>query len=174
MLKLAFSGRFCPLNMQRGGYTIGPENDLSEDVHPNNAKIGAHVKIRTGTILFGSEKNPLVIGNDVVIGPRCYLQGGTCPIVIGDRVTLSIGTVIHTDSGPNHSTLLQKMFPITSGPVTIEDDVWIGSYAVILPGVTIGKGSVIGAHAVVKKSVPPGSIVDPVPVRIAQLPPLSE
>lgn len=46
-----------------------------------------------------------------------------------------------------------------SKPVVIEDNVWIGEYAAILKGVTVGKGSIVAAHAVVTKDVPPYSIV---------------
>ncbi len=53
-------------------------------------------------------------------------------------------------------------------PVVIEDDVWIGSRVIILPGVTIGKGSVIGASAVVTKSVPPYSVVAGNPAKIVK------
>lgn len=53
-------------------------------------------------------------------------------------------------------------------PVVIEDDVWIGSRVIILPGVTIGKGSVIGASAVVSKSVPPYSVVAGNPAKIVK------
>ncbi|MGE3273401.1 MAG: DapH/DapD/GlmU-related protein, partial [Chloroflexota bacterium] len=48
---------------------------------------------------------------------------------------------------------------IASAPVTIEDRVWIGARAIILKGVTIGQDSVIGAGAIVTKSVPPRSVV---------------
>jgi acetyltransferase-like isoleucine patch superfamily enzyme len=81
-------------------------------------------------------------------------------------VTLAVGVVIHTDSGPNTSPLLQKSYPITASPVTIEDDVWICDYAVILPGVRIGKGSVVGAHSVVKSDVAPGTVVAGQPARL--------
>lgn len=53
-------------------------------------------------------------------------------------------------------------------PVVIEDDVWIGLRVTILPGVTIGKGSVIGASAVVTKSVPPYSVVAGNPAKIVK------
>ena len=52
--------------------------------------------------------------------------------------------------------------------VIIEDDVWIGSRVTILPGVTIGEGSVIGASAVVAKSVPPYSVVVGNPAKIVK------
>nr|WP_269851768.1 DapH/DapD/GlmU-related protein [Methanosarcina horonobensis] len=50
--------------------------------------------------------------------------------------------------------------------ISIEDDVWIGTNATILPGVTIGKNSVIGAGAVVNKSIPPNSVVVGIPAKI--------
>lgn len=46
----------------------------------------------------------------------------------------------------------------TKGPIIINDNVWIGEKATICPGVTIGKGSIIGANAVVTKSIPPYSV----------------
>lgn len=154
--------------MQRGGYTCGSEVDLSEDVHPNFVKMGSRIKIRTGAILFGAAERELEIGDDVFIGARCYLQGGAAKIRIGSRVTFAVGIAVHSDSGPNTSPLLQKHYPITAADITIEDDVWIGDYAVILPGVTIGKGSVVGAHAVVKENVPPGSVVAGQPAKVVK------
>lgn len=51
-------------------------------------------------------------------------------------------------------------------PVYIDDDVWIGARVIILPGITIGKGSILGAGSVVTKDVPPFSIVAGNPARI--------
>jgi len=154
--------------MKRGGYTAGSDVDLSEDVHPNYVIIGDRVKIRTGTILFGSESEHLLIGNDVYINARCVLHGGAAKLSIGNRVTLAIGVVIHTDSGPNSSPLLQRHYPITAAPVVIDDDVWIGDYAVILPGVRIGRGSVIGAFSLVKEDVLPRTVVAGQPANIVK------
>lgn len=54
----------------------------------------------------------------------------------------------------------------TIGEVIIEDDVWIGAGAKILSGITVGKGAVIGANAVVTSDIPPYAIVGGVPARI--------
>lgn len=145
--------------MQRGGYICGEEIDFADDVHPNHVRMGSRVKIRNGTILYGSPKTPLIMGDDIYINARCLLHGGSAPLVIGDRVSLGCGVIIHTDSGPNTSPLLQTVYPMKPGSVTIEDDVWIGTYAFIMPGVRIGHGSVIGAQALIRKDVPPHSVV---------------
>ncbi len=145
--------------MQRGGYAVGLNTDLSENVHPNFVRMGDRVKIRDGVILYGSEKRPLIIGNDVYINARCLLHAGSAPLVIGNRVTLSCGVVIHTDTGPNTSPALQEIYPITAGGVTLEEDVWIGTYVVILPSVRVGHGSVVGAQSVLRSDVPPHSLV---------------
>jgi acetyltransferase-like isoleucine patch superfamily enzyme len=51
-------------------------------------------------------------------------------------------------------------------PVTIEDDVWIGSNAIILPGVRIGKGSVIGAGSIVTSDIPPYALAYGTPAKV--------
>ncbi len=152
--------------MKRGGYKTGSDVDLAEDVHPNFAKLGDRVRIRSGTILFGSQKYPLIIGNDVYINAKCVIHGGSARIKIGNRVTLAVGVIIHSDSGPNTSPMLQKTYPIVAKPVTIGDDVWIGDYAVIMPGVKIGKGSVVGAYSLVKTDVPPCTVVAGQPAQV--------
>ena len=53
-------------------------------------------------------------------------------------------------------------------PVIIEDNVWVGEFAAILKGVTVGKGSIIGSHSVVTKDVPPYSIAVGNPARIVR------
>ena len=92
------------------------------------------------------------------IGYRCRIQG-RC--IIGEHVMMAPECQIWTQ---NHDTKRQEGKPWLSGntpeqPVTIHDGVWIGSRAIILPGVTIGEGAVIGAGAVVTKDVPDYAIV---------------
>ncbi|MBR4243334.1 MAG: hypothetical protein IKR98_05525 [Bacteroidaceae bacterium] len=55
---------------------------------------------------------------------------------------------------------------VSKGPVVIEDNVWIGEMACIMPGVTIGRGAIVGANAVVTHDVPPYTLVAGNPARI--------
>lgn len=95
-------------------------------------------------------------GERVFINQGCYFLdfGG---ITVGDRVLIGPRVTLST---AGHPVEVDERFDfITYAPITIEDDVWIGAAATITPGVTIGRGSVVGAGAVVAKDVPPLSVV---------------
>lgn len=62
-----------------------------------------------------------------------------------------------------------EKLPENDAPVVIEDDVWTGANVTILKGVTIGRGSIIAADAVVTKSFPPYSIIDGVPAKVLKM-----
>ena len=78
-----------------------------------------------------------------------------------------IYTQNHCTSNPDVPMRTQGMTQIM--PVIIEDDVWIGARVCILPGVVIGKGSVIGACAVVSKSIPPYSVAVGNPAKVVKI-----
>jgi acetyltransferase-like isoleucine patch superfamily enzyme len=95
-------------------------------------------------------------GERVFINQGCFFLdlGG---ITIGDRVLIGPRVTLST---AGHPVELDERYDfITYAPILIEDDVWIGAAATITPGVTIGRGSVVGAGAVVAKDVPPLSLV---------------
>ena len=108
----------------------------------------------------------------VVIGNRCFLgdevmldvRGG---ITLGDDVTLSNRTTVvtHINVGFDDHPL-QKSYPTKELSVTVQKGVYIGTGAIILPGVTIGRESVIGAGAVVTKDVPSRSLAVGVPAKV--------
>ncbi len=102
----------------------------------------------------------LSIGRDSVINPRCKLdtRGG---ISIGNKVSISQEVIILTADHDVTST----DFAGRNRRVVIEDYVWIGTRAIILPGVVIGRGAVIAAGAVVTKDVEPFAIVAGVPAQ---------
>jgi len=107
----------------------------------------------------------IVIGDDVGMS-GCTVSAATS-ITIGDHVLLGSGCLI-TDSDSHPVDPVERRLGGTavSKPVVIEEDVFVGARAMILKGVTIGKGSVVGAGAVVTKSVPQDSIVAGNPAKI--------
>ncbi|MEU4623339.1 sugar O-acetyltransferase [Actinoplanes sp. NPDC023801] len=86
-------------------------------------------------------------------------------IRIGDGVMIAPGVTLTTTGHPIHPDLRED-FRRFSEPIVIEDKVWIGSNAVVLPGVRIGYGSVIGAGSVVTHDIPPLSVAVGVPCRV--------
>lgn len=95
---------------------------------------------------------------------NCYFSGYN-GIVFGHNVLFAPGVKIISS---NHA-FSESRLPLKSGPVVIEDNVWLGANCVILPGICIGKNSVVGAGAVVTKNVLENSIVAGNPARIIGL-----
>jgi acetyltransferase-like isoleucine patch superfamily enzyme len=101
------------------------------------------------------------IGAGTRVNRGCALdtRGG---LRIGDQVSLSPEVIVLT---ADHD-LAAPGFPLRHRPVVIEDHVWIGMRALVLPGVRIGRGAVVAAGAVVTRDVEPLSIVAGVPARV--------
>ena len=112
----------------------------------------------------------LIIGDGVSFNYYCHV-GCINKIVIGNHVMVG-SYVLITDH--SHGELERTSVPVakrkllSKGPVIIEDNVWIGEHACIMPGVTIGEGSIIGANAVVTHDVPPFSVAVGVPARVVK------
>lgn len=144
---------------------LGKDADL-RDVKASSVSIGDKTRVREYSVIFGSEKNPAKIGKECYVGAFCYMQG-VYGLEIGDNVSFAPGVKIFTDSGPN-SGPLEKAYPIKSGPVKIGDGAWICANAVILPGVTIGKNSIVGANSVVHSDVPDGVVFSGAPAKFVK------
>jgi UDP-2-acetamido-3-amino-2,3-dideoxy-glucuronate N-acetyltransferase len=123
------------------------------------------------SIGFGVE-----IGDNVTIGSHCYIGNYT---VIGDESRIQTGVFLPNNSvigdrvfiGP-HCVFTDDRYPrvnkdYTAQPPILENDVSIGAGAVILPGVTIGEGSIVGAGTVVTRNVPRHVTVRGAPSQIA-------
>ena len=104
----------------------------------------------------------ITIGKNVFINRCCNFQdqGG---ITIEDGVLIGHNVVLATI---NHEMNPAKRSSMEMAPIHICKNVWVGSNATILPGVTVGDGSVIAAGAVVTKDVPPGVVVGGIPAKI--------
>ena len=113
----------------------------------------------------------LTIGNDVYIGPHALFLCTESQIFIGNKVlfgphvTIIGGDHRITDVGRFIYDVLDK-HPEDDQDVYIEDDVWIGTNTTLLKGVTVGRGSVVAAGALVTKDVPPYAIVGGVPAKV--------
>jgi len=104
--------------------------------------------------------------NNAEINKDCLLLAKNT-IKIGENSTLAYRVIILTSANPNGpKNLLSKIYPAKTAPVIIEDNVWVGANAVILPGVKIGRCSVVSAGAIVTKDVPAYTLVAGAPATI--------
>jgi len=111
------------------------------------------------------------IGNDVYIAPGAVFLSSDSEIMIGNKVLFGPNVTIITG---DHSLDLRGKYiyditekrPGEDLPVVLEDDVWVGTGAIILKGVTIKRGAIIAAGAIVTKDVPPYAIAGGIPARV--------
>lgn len=122
-------------------------------------KIGKGSTIHMGTRFF--KPNGVKIGADTMVGDNAFLDGRD-KLIIGDHVDIASQVLIYN----SEHDLNAEDFHAIDAPVEIGDYVFIGPRAIILPGVKIGKGSVIAAGAVVTKDVPEFAIVGGVPAKV--------
>jgi len=131
---------------------IGKNTHISPTVmmqHPERIYIGDNCEINHMTILWAGKKDAkIVIGNFVMIGPRV--------------------TIIAFNHRFERLDLPMGWQGFTEADIVIEDDVWLGAHTIVLPGVRIGRGSIIGAGAVVTRDIPPYSIAVGVPAKVVK------
>ena len=121
-------------------------------------KIGKGSSVHMNTFFNRSD---IQIGTNSVINRSCYIDGrGT--VRIGNSV--SISPEVHIITGSHH--IDSETFEYYSKGIDIEDFVWIGTRALILPGVRLGKGAIVAAGAVVTKDVNDFEVVGGVPARV--------
>lgn len=130
------------------------------------------------TLIFGSIKEGFCIeqpfwcdyGYRISAGKNFYMNHG-CVILdaggvtFGDNVFIGPQCGFYTSGHPAETALRNQNIEYAKA-ITIEDNVWIGGGAFVMPGVTIGSGSIIGGGSVVVKDVPPGVIAAGNPCRI--------
>ena len=147
---------------------------LYEQAHPTDPDIARYLLAQViGSVGEGVDIRPPLrvdYGHNITIGDGCWVNFGltaldVAPIVIGQDVLIgpncSLYTAIHpTEPGPRRAKWE------SSAPITLEDNVWLGGSVVVCPGATIGENSIIGAGAVVTRSVPANSIAVGNPARV--------
>jgi acetyltransferase-like isoleucine patch superfamily enzyme len=138
-------------------------------VRAAGVRVGDRSLIMGGFRVTGAgELRQVRIGVDSVVTGPLYIDVGA-DVIIGDRVHIGHHVVLLTVShriGP----AAERCGPLTASPIRIGDGAWIASCVTILPGVSIGEGSVVAAGAVVTRDVEPNSMVAGVPaVRVRRL-----
>ncbi len=127
-------------------FSIGNYSTIEDFATVNNGvgavSIGNNSRIGIGNVVIG----PVSIGNNVILAQNIVMSG-----------------LNHTYTDIETPISLQ---PVTTSPIVIEDDCWVGANAVLTAGVTIGKHSVVAAGAVVTKSIPPFSVAVGNPARV--------
>lgn len=159
------TGAFAPQDFR----ALGPDCVFEPGVlvfHADTITLGRNVYVGHQTILKGYYRNEMRIGDETWIGQQCFLHsaGG---LTIGSKVGVGPGvkiiTSVHAEAGRDTAVLFS---PIEFAPVVVEDDADLGVGAVLLPGVTVGRGAIVGAGAVVASDIPPYAVAAGVPARV--------
>jgi len=154
---------FAPLYQHRGKHAV-IHRSVRMDTPPYRKFYLGDYSVVESFACINNAVGDIIIGDHTRIGLHNTIIG---PVTIGSHVNLAQGITI-TALNHNFSDAEKRIDEqgVNTTPVVIEDDIWIGANAVILPGVTIGQHSVVAAGAIVTKDVPPHSLVAGVPAKV--------
>lgn len=159
------SGRFSPDQLAACGEgCVFEEGALV--FHPERVWLGRGIYVGHHAILKGYHAGDLRIGDGTWIGQQCFLHSAgnlTIGANVGIGPSVKIITSSHREAG-RATPILHS--PVVFSPVVIEDDVDLGVGAIVLPGVTVGRGAQVGAGAVVTRDVPAYAVVVGNPARV--------
>ena len=133
----------------------------------------AGFRIGHGTVMWGTPtivglgniRKRLTIGQTCVFNVGCHLELGA-ELVIGDRVSFGQQVMVLTNAHEIGDGRIRRAGMLDARPVRIEDGAWLSTRCTILPGVTIGRGAIVAAGAVVTKSVAPHTMVGGIPAQV--------
>jgi len=132
---------------------------------------GCHLSRRVtlqGRLLMlgsGPPATRLHVGSGSIIAPLVVL-GLDSDVRIGRNVSVGPGTAFHTATHAIGFGSRRMQLPVIAQPIVVEDGVWLGANCVVLPGVTVGRGSIVAAGAVVAQDVPPNTFSEGNPARV--------
>lgn len=131
-----------------------------------NINIGEGSVVGAFSILSTLPSGELEIGRDVYVNAFSVI-GAARKVEIADHCIFAAYVQI-TDAthGIGDIAELTKHAPISAAPVRIEENVWLGSGAMVTKGVTVGRGAVIGAKALVTADIPPSAVAYGIPARV--------
>ncbi len=144
--------------------SMGENIHIDIDFHceyGRNIHLGSNVIINMNCTFV--DNNRIEVGNNVLIASNVQIYTATHPTKASERIVQNW----NENSGEGYC----RVYAL---PVKIEDNVWIGGGAILLPGVTVGKNSVIGAGSVVVRSIPANSVAVGNPCRVIKTLPAEE
>ena len=158
-----FMRLLAPLYQHRGKHSV-IHRSARMDTPPYRLFSLGNYSVIESFACINNAVGDVIIGDHTRIGLHNTIIG---PVDIGNHVNLAQGITV-TALNHNFSDTNKRIDEqgVSTNPVTIEDNVWVGANAVILPGVTIGEHCVVAAGAVVTKDVPPHSLVAGVPAKV--------
>ena len=158
-----FVRMLAPLYQHRGRHAVIHRSARMDTPPYRKFSLGDYSVIESFSCI-NNAMGDVIIGDHTRVGLHNTIIG---PVTIGDHVNLAQGITV-TALNHNFADTDKRIDEqgVSTIPVVIEDDIWIGANAVVLPGVTIGHHSVVAAGAVVTKDVPPHSLVAGVPAKI--------
>ena len=140
------------INPRQGRIVIGPGCTIAAGaIVQGNVELGANCSVQTGSILigYGTRENPegrIKFGDNVRVAPFVQMIAGNHVIADTERPICQQG--------------------LEAKPITIGDDVWVAGRAIVTAGVTVGRGAVLAAGAVVTRDVPAWAIAGGVPAKV--------
>ena len=153
----------APIYQHRGKHSVIHRSARMDTPPYRKFSLGDYSVIES-FVCINNAVGDVMIGDHTRIGLHNTIIG---PVEIGSHVNLAQGITV-TALNHNFDDTEKRIDEqgVSTNPVTIKDDVWVGANAVILPGVTIGNHCVVAAGAVVTKDVPPHSLVAGVPAKV--------
>jgi acetyltransferase-like isoleucine patch superfamily enzyme len=143
-----FSDRVVLIGYLRERFELGPSATVSDgSILAFGDELNGFGSIRIGRRSWLGEYNNLRAcgGGNIVIGADCLISQ-FCTLIAGNHAAAADRPIVE-----------QGVDPARLG-VTLDDDVWLGAGVIVLPGVTIGRGAIVGANSVVNRNVPPYEI----------------
>lgn len=128
-------------------------------------RIGNNCRIDRGVRLLSANDAELYLADGTRIGLYTVVNGGDS-VTVGRNSLISGFAYLQTSMHRHESQELIQDQGYDHAPITLGHDVWIGTHAVIMPGIQLGDGAIVGSNAVVTKSVKAGSIVGGVPAKV--------
>lgn len=153
----------APLYQHRGRHSVIHRSVRMDTPPYRRFCLGSHSVVESFSCI-NNAVGDVVIGDYTRIGIHNTIIG---PVTIGSHVNLAQGiTVTALNHNFDNPALRIDEQGVSTSPVSISDDVWIGANAVVLPGVSIGRHAVVAAGAVVTHDVPPYTVVGGIPAKV--------